>query len=342
MLSQEDSQLLRESASECKNAKERERLRALYAISIGHPVPQVAEIFCVDEATIYRWIEHWEEEKNLRDKPREGRPPSLDKEDKREVKKLLKESSPQEHGINASTWTCRELRLYFLGKGKDLSEETLRVCLIRMGAKYVKATLKYAEADLKDQEKFARRFMSDMKAKANSIAILFEDEMSANTSARRGYGWTFEERLVIRAPQSNKQRLNCFGAVNPLKGEVIEIATKEAKAPGFIRLLEKILKTYPRRRIWMYLDRGPVHRSSKVQRFLEKHSRLELRFLPPYSPDMNPQEHWWNFKRQKFLNNLSFSSGHSMALRMARFTRTVPAEQVRQTCSLAPITNLLH
>lgn len=342
MLSQEDSQCLRESASKCKDAKEVQRLRALYAVSIGHPIPKIAEIFCVDEATVYRWIERWQEEKDLQDKPREGRPQSLDQEDKREVKKLVKGSTPQEHGINASAWTCKELRLFFLGRGKDVSEESLRVCLKRMGARYVKATLKYAEADLKEQEKFARKFMRDMRAKSNSIVVLFEDEMSANTSARRGYGWTFEERLVIKAPQRNKERLNCFGTVNPQRGEIVEISTKEAKAPGFIRLLEKTLKKYPGRRIWMYLDRGPVHMSAKVRHFLERHCRLELRFLPPYSPDLNPQEHWWGYKRKKLLDNLSFSSRHQMALSMARFTRRVPAEQVRQTCSLAPITNLLH
>jgi len=342
MLSKEDSQLLSESAKKCTDAKERERLRALYAISIGHPISTVAEIFCVDEATVYRWIDRWQEEKNLQIKPREGRPPSLDKEDKQEIKKLIKEGNPQEHGINANAWTCKELRIYFLNKGKDVSEESLRVCLKRMGAKYVKATLRYAEADLKEQRKFARRFLRDMNTKPNSIVVLFEDEMSANTSARRGYGWTFEERLVIKAPQRNKQRLNCFGAVNPLKGEVIEISTREAKAPGFIRLLEKILKKYPGRRIWLYLDRGPVHRSIKVKHFLEKHNRLELKFLPPYSPDMNPQEHWWGYKREKFLNNFSFSSRHQMALGMAKFTRNVPAEQIKQTCSLAPLYSPLH
>lgn len=342
MLSEEDSQLLRELASKCKDVREVQRLRALYAVSIGHPIQSVAQIFCVDESTIYRWIEHWEAGKNLRDKPREGRPPSLDEKDKQEIKKLIKGSSPQEHGINATTWTCRELRLYFLKKGKEISGESLRVCLKRMGAKYVKATLKYAEADPKEQERFAGQFMRDMKVKPNSVVILFEDEMSANTSARRGYGWTFEERLVVKAPQRNKERLNCFGAVNTSKGEVIQISTKEAKAPGFIRLLEKILRTYPRRRIRIYLDRGPVHRSSKVQRFLEKHRRLELKFLPPYSPDMNPQEHWWGYKRMKFLNNHCFTSGHSMALGIARFTKNTPAEQIRQTCSLAPIYNFLH
>lgn len=338
---EEDEKLLRQLAKECKDAKEKIRYLALHAVSTGHQVQTVAEILCIDKSAVYRWIERWQEEKNLSDKPKEGRPQSLDKEDKKGIKKLIKESSPQEHGINASTWTCRELRLYFLDKGKEISEESLRVCLKRMGARYVKATLKYAEADLKEQQKFARKFLRDMKAKPNSVVVLFEDEMSANTSARRGYGWTFDDRLVIKAPQKKKERLNCFGAVNPLKGEVIEMSTKEAKTPAFVRFLEKTLKQYPRRRIWMYLDRGPVHRSAKVRHFIEKNSRLELRFLPPYSPDMNPQEHWWGYKRQKFLNNHSFSSRHRMALAMARFTRRVPTEQIKQTCSLAPIQKLL-
>jgi len=49
---EEDENTLRELAKNCKDATERERLRALYAIRKGYSVSSVAEIFCIDESAV--------------------------------------------------------------------------------------------------------------------------------------------------------------------------------------------------------------------------------------------------------------------------------------------------
>jgi len=48
---------LRELAIHCKDIKEKPRYLALHTLSKEHSVPLVSEIFCVDESTIYEWIE---------------------------------------------------------------------------------------------------------------------------------------------------------------------------------------------------------------------------------------------------------------------------------------------
>ncbi|MCK5176979.1 MAG: helix-turn-helix domain-containing protein [Candidatus Aenigmarchaeota archaeon] len=82
----DDSEFLAKLAKECKNANERERLRALYVISIGHSIPKVSKMFCVDEATIYRWVKQWKQEKNISNKSKTGRPHSLDENKKKSCK----------------------------------------------------------------------------------------------------------------------------------------------------------------------------------------------------------------------------------------------------------------
>jgi transposase len=44
------------------------------------------------------------------------------------------------------------------------------------------------------------------------------------------------------------------------------------------------------------VDGHPVHRSKKVGKFADEQAdgRLKLFFLPPYSPDLNPDEWVWN------------------------------------------------
>lgn len=340
---EEDEQALRQLAKSCRVAKEQNRYLALHALSINKPVELIAEIFCVDRTSLYNWVVKWKEDRDLADEPRQGRPNVLTEEQKQEIRNLIEENDPKKHGINASAWDTKELMHYFAGRGVQVSRESLRTTLLGMGAKYVKAILKYAEADREKQEKFARQFFMETEQNGNKTLVFFEDEMSAGCSARKGYGWTFGDRLVIKAPQKSKKRVNCFGAVNPFNGEVAEMSSGQAKAPTFIRFLQtKLLDRHPKKRIVVYLDKGPVHRSRKVQEFLGKHPRLELRFLPPYSPELNPVEQWWGYKRMKFLNNRSFASQHHIALAMASFARDAGPQTIMDVCSLAPLHNLLN
>ncbi len=182
-----ESKILNRLAKESRDPLERERLRALYALSIGYSVKEASRIFSVDEDTVYRWAERWNSEKSVADLERSGRPPSPGE---KEIKRLLDENDPGKHGINSSTWTCTELRLYFQKMGITVSEEAIRRCLREMGARYVKATLEYAEtysADVvREREEFARKFIGDMNAKPDDVVVLFEDEMSIDRSHNGG------------------------------------------------------------------------------------------------------------------------------------------------------------
>ena len=325
-----DSSILNRLAKESRNILERERLRALYVLSIGYSVKEASKIFSVDEDTVYRWAESWNSGKSVADHERSGRPPSLGEKEKKEMKHLLDENDPGKHGVNSSTWTCTELRLYFQKKGSAVSEETIRRCLRRMGARYVKATLEYAgtySADsVMEREEFARQFMKDMDAKPDDVVILFEDEMSIGRSHNGGYGWTFAKRLTLRTPQRMyEKRINGFGAVNPLRGRVFRINTTEAKSKSLIRFLERLLVMHRGKRLWIYLDNPPVHRSKVLKKWIADHPRVVLKPLPRYSPDINPQEQWWNYERAKLLNNRYFPTNR----RLGGAVRHIPVKTVR-------------
>ena len=94
----------------------------------------VAVHFSVDEDTPDRWAQRWNGEKSAADRQRSGRPPSLSEDKKKEMKRLIDWNDPGKHGINSSTWTCTELRIHFENKDIAVSDETIRRCLIEMGA----------------------------------------------------------------------------------------------------------------------------------------------------------------------------------------------------------------
>jgi transposase len=64
-------------------------------------------------------------------------------------------------------------------------------------------------------------------------------------------------------------------------------------ADVFIEFLKRLIAG-AERTIFLIVDRGPAHRAKKTKAFVETLSgKLRLFFLPPYSPDRNPDELVW-------------------------------------------------
>jgi transposase len=64
-------------------------------------------------------------------------------------------------------------------------------------------------------------------------------------------------------------------------------------ADAFIEFIKRLL-VGAKRKIFLIVDGGPAHRAKKTKTFVERlQGRLRLFFLPPYSPDRNPDELVW-------------------------------------------------
>ncbi len=53
----------------------------------------------------------------------------------------------------------------------------------------------------------------------------------------------------------------------------------------------------------MVVDNVRYHHAKLLKTFLAKHEKLELMYLPPYSPDLNPIERAWWYMRKKITHN---------------------------------------
>ena len=123
--------------------------------------------------------------------------------------------------------------------------------------------------------------------------------------------------------------------------EVVQSSSASAKTLAFMKFLRKIVDRFPNKKILLYMDNFRVHSLKRIKRFLKRHPNIKIRFFPPYSPWLNPQEYWWNHIRRKLLNNRFFRSARQMAFTMARFAKSVSPEEVMSVCSLNPLRKIL-
>src|SRR3712207_3695437 len=62
------------------------------------------------------------------------------------------------------------------------------------------------------------------------------------------------------------------------------------KAPSLVRFLGRLVRDVGRK-VFLVLDRLPVHRSAKARAWLAgREAEIEVFYLPGYSPELNPDE----------------------------------------------------
>ena len=67
------------------------------------------------------------------------------------------------------------------------------------------------------------------------------------------------------------------------------------RAEHFIEFCKQLIKDLDSK-VFLIVDGSSVHKADKVKRFVQStEGKLRLFFLPPYSPDLNPDE--WSEKR---------------------------------------------
>ena len=97
-------------------------------------------------------------------------------------------------------------------------------------------------------------------------------------------------KTPVVQPNHRRIRLGLISAISnrgELRWMVLDGATK---APVLICFLQRLIRDAGRK-VFLILDRLPVHRSAMVREWLARHkAQIEVFYLPSYSPELNPDE----------------------------------------------------
>jgi transposase len=111
--------------------------------------------------------------------------------------------------------------------------------------------------------------------------------------------WSFV-RLYVRAA-SGRQRFNVLGAFNAVTQELIAVSnTSVVNTETMCELLRKIAAQGLVGRVTLVLDNARYQRNKVVQALAES-MKIELLYLPSYSPNLNLIERLWRFVKKEAL-----------------------------------------
>ena len=101
-----------------------------------------------------------------------------------------------------------------------------------------------------------------------------------------------------------REYIYIFGAVSPLDGCHDSLVLPRADTEAMSVFLAEVSRRHENEHVVMFMDQAGWHKSKK----LRVPANIELAFLPPYSPELNPQEQIWDELREKFFANKTFKS----------------------------------
>lgn len=191
--------------------------------------------------------------------------------------------------------------------GIRLSDSQARRVMIRLGMKFRKCAGVPGKADAQLQFEFLHdELLPRLEEARNGLRrVFFVDAAHFVLGAFLGMIWSFTRIFVPSG--CGRQRYNVLGAVETRDHDFISVRnTGSVNAETVSELIRKIDKAYPEEKITLVMDNARYQRNKMVFATAEEH-RIELLFLPPYSPNLNLIERVWRLVKAKCLRNRYFA-----------------------------------
>jgi transposase len=273
-------------------------------------VPEIADIFEVNRATVRFWIHRFNAHgpDGLYDQERNGRPRKVTQEVKETLVEMVQDD-PQKEGYLATFWTVAMLVLALTNKLKvTLSPSALRGTLHQIGLRWGRPRLGMPAKV--DPEK-AQKQWAIAKAVVETpwdAAILYADECRIQLLPLLRAMWHWAgQQIRIPTPGTNVTRV-LFGALNIRTGQWTYLVRERMRKEDVIAFLEHLLVVYPSGPIILIVDNFSSHTAHLVREWLENHSRLQLYYLPKYCSHLNPVEDIWLRLKNKLAANRLYGS----------------------------------
>ena len=152
-----------------------------------------------------------------------------------------------------------------------------------------KKTLHAAEQDRPDVAA-ARAELKAEQPKLRAPRLVFIDETAVTTKMVRHYGRAPRgERLVASVPHGHWKTLTVVAALRIDGLTAPTVIDGPMDGPSFLAYIEQVLAPTLRKNDIVFMDNVPTHKIDGVAAAIQA-AGAKLRYLPPYSPDLNPIE----------------------------------------------------
>jgi transposase len=256
---------------------------------------------------LYPWLEKfkaggWEA---LAEQIAEGPPPKLTEKQRQRVRRWILGKDPRQHGFEFGLWTRRIVQKMLQEKmGVELCLTSVGKLLASLDITPQKPLRRAYERDPLRVERWRQEDYPKLRKRAKKLgaSIFFLDEAGFQSDPPLGRTYGLKGKTPVIKTSGQRQSLNVISAVNA-RGEFWAATyTGKLNAESFVAFLKNFMNGRTGT-VFLVVDGHPAHKANLVTEYVASlGGRLELHPLPPYAPDLNPDEFVWSHMK---LNGVS-------------------------------------
>ena len=275
------------------------RKQAIKLIKLGRKKGEVALIIGVRSASISEWWKNYKDNgiKGLSSKKRGVKSEDkklLSTKQEQEIQRMIIDTMPDQLKLDFALWTRKAVKELFEREfGVVLAINTMGDYLRKWGFTPQKPKKKaYEQCSKKVQKWLDEEYPAIQKrAKEENAEIQWGDETGVRNNCQHGRSYAPKGKTPTKKSMSKRFSMNMISTVTNQGKVQFMIYSENMNSDKFIEFLKQLIKNNEQK-IFLILDNLRVHHSHIVKDWIaENKEKIELFFLPAYSPEKNPDEY---------------------------------------------------
>lgn len=280
------------------------RKQAVRAIKFDNQSPEdVAKTLGMHRGTIYKWLKIYDTkgEAGLDSTKAKGPEPKLTLAQKRQLFKWLSKN-PLQLKFEFALWTIEMIAQLIYDKfGVTYSSVHVGRILKEIGFSWQRPIERAYQQDPEKVNAWLKKTYPAIKreAKKEKRTIYFGDEAGFHITAQYGKTWAPVGQTPTIKTSGLREKVNCISAIS--NQGLIRFMLYDERFTGklFVKFLQRLMHKQTGN-VTLIVDGHKSHFTADVKAYLEKmDGKLKIYALPPYSPELNPDELVWNNAKQK-------------------------------------------
>lgn len=280
-----------------KDAQREIRLRAIEYWKKNVNMKEAARVFEVSYSCMRKWVDSYKSkgQKSLL-KDERGRPKGkeLTPEQEKAIIKKISTKQPDQLKLSFGLWT-RENVAELIEREYGIKRSVWQIgrYLRDWGFTPQKPIYKAYE----QQSKAVKNWLDEIypqlekKSRKEKAMIFWGDETGIRSHDSRGRTFAPVGKTPTVRKTARRFGVTMISAVNNRGKLYFMILPSGINSDLFIKFLQKLIESR-KEKIFLIIDNLPVHKTKRVKEWVWNHrARMRIFFLPPYSPELNPDEY---------------------------------------------------
>lgn len=158
---------------------------------------------------------------------------------------------------------------------------------------------------------------------------MFFDESRFGTHSKLGHGWFPQGQRTQIPVKLGYKNFYLYSAIDPKTGEDFTLILPKVNTQCLNVFLEQLSQKLGQKQIILVMDGAGWHKAKD----LLVPGNIEIVILPPYSPELNPVERFWQYIKRHTIKNQIFTTIDSLEKALIGFLCAINPTVVASLCS---------